>query len=251
MNQLKLVTFTGVDTQTNLDEIRDIALLAPNYLTEWGILLSTSENKMFDDARYSSVKDIERIASHLQKYKDSGLINLSLHVCGKESKLLLEQSPQSKALELMNLFNRVQINVIFDNKTLDQYRALSQKYNSTVFITQHNRKNQKFLKEIDNWDYANTHVLVDSSGGRGVLGQWERVSFNGLLGYAGGLGPDNIIQEYNKINNIAEKLYWIDMEGKIRTDGNLDLNKVKDVVLGLNTAIEQHNKVLNSKQNRV
>lgn len=246
-----MVTFTGVDVHTNLDELKNVAILGLNYLTEWGILLSTSENKMFDDSRYSSLEDIKRIASSLQEYKNKGILNLSLHVCGKESKLLLEQSEQSKALDFMDLFNRVQINTVFDNESIKKYEVLSQKYNNTHFITQNNRKNQKFLKQINDWAHPNTHVLVDSSGGRGILGEWEKINFNGLVGYAGGLGPDNIVQEYEKINDVADKIYWIDMEGKIRTNGNLDLSKIKQVVENLNTAIDSHNKVLNSKQNKI
>lgn len=251
MNNLRLVTFTGVDIHTDLEELKRISLLGLNYLTEWGILLSTSENKMFDDARYSSVDDIKKIALSLQEYKNKGIFNLSLHVCGKESKLLLEQSDQSKAIELFELFNRVQINTVFNDISIKQYENLSKKYDKTFFITQDNRKNNKFLKTINDWGHLNTHLLIDSSGGRGILGQWEKVQFSNMFAYAGGLGPDNIIEEYKKINTIADKVYGIDMEGKIRTDGKLDLLKIKQTVENLNTIIDLNNKVLNSKQNKV
>jgi hypothetical protein len=38
------------------------------------------------------------------------------------------------------------------------------------------------------------------------------------VGYAGGLGPDNIATELVKIRPSASSIWWLDMEGKLRID---------------------------------
>ena len=38
------------------------------------------------------------------------------------------------------------------------------------------------------------------------------------VGFAGGLGPDNLARELRKIADIARAGWWADMEGKLRVD---------------------------------
>jgi phosphoribosylanthranilate isomerase len=47
------------------------------------------------------------------------------------------------------------------------------------------------------------------------------------VGYAGGIGPDNVVDIIKRIN--AAGPYWIDMESKIRTDNWLDLKLCRAV----------------------
>ena len=51
-----------------------------------------------------------------------------------------------------------------------------------------------------------------------------------LHGYAGGLGPDNIESELQRIAAAAgDAPFWIDMETRVRSDNDeqFDLNKVR------------------------
>jgi hypothetical protein len=55
------------------------------------------------------------------------------------------------------------------------------------------------------------------------------------MGFAGGLGPNNVLEQLGKINAACgDKPYatWIDMEGRIRTDdgAHLDLTRVRSVL---------------------
>jgi len=78
--------------------------------------------------------------------------------------------------------------------------------------------------------------LFDSSGGRGVLSEWPKIpnhNFGPLwCGYAGGLGPNNIVDELFKIEEaVGDAEIWIDMESKIRNSNNeLDFDLCEKVL---------------------
>lgn len=75
------------------------------------------------------------------------------------------------------------------------------------------------------------------------------------MGYAGGLGPENINEQLYRISSVAKGPIWIDMETRVRSQYDLDFDKVTDVLqkftqrgIDMNTdAIKQ---VLNSAVNR-
>jgi phosphoribosylanthranilate isomerase len=51
------------------------------------------------------------------------------------------------------------------------------------------------------------------------------------VGYAGGLGPDNVEAAVGVIG--AESTYWIDMESRIREDDRFSLNLVEKVCVAV------------------
>jgi phosphoribosylanthranilate isomerase len=106
--------------------------------------------------------------------------------------------------------------------TLDVLDRMMQENIGAYFITQHNKSNADVYKQIV---ALNHEVLFDASGGRGILGDWHSPIPGKICGYAGGLGPDNVLQELEKISAICNKPFWIDMEGKLRTDDKFDLTK--------------------------
>jgi hypothetical protein len=56
-------------------------------------------------------------------------------------------------------------------------------------------------------------ALFDTSGGAGVLPQeWPVPAKDFWCGYAGGLGPFNVIEQVRKIETVCAKPFWIDME---------------------------------------
>jgi phosphoribosylanthranilate isomerase len=78
---------------------------------------------------------------------------------------------------------------------------------------------------------SNHQVLFDQSGGRGIeTTEWETPLENKICGYAGGLGPQNINEQFSLIQSVADRPFWIDMEGKIRTEDILDLALCKEVL---------------------
>jgi hypothetical protein len=71
--------------------------------------------------------------------------------------------------------------------------------------------------------------LFDRSGGRGLLPETlpDIPACGSLVGYAGGIGPETVQGFLSKIH--GEGLFWIDMEGRIRTNGWFDLDLVEEV----------------------
>ena len=54
------------------------------------------------------------------------------------------------------------------------------------------------------------------------------------MGYAGGLGPDNIVDNLDKINVVANiNTIWVDAEGKLKTDKKFDVALAKRYVLNV------------------
>lgn len=108
------------------------------------------------------------------------------------------------------------------------------------FITQHNEANKSITNQFGQFDghmISNHQVLFDGSGGLGKSPEtWTAPLLDKLCGYAGGLGPNNLMTELDKIKNQVQECgglidfhTWIDMESKIRTDDKFDLAKVVDV----------------------
>jgi phosphoribosylanthranilate isomerase len=85
-------------------------------------------------------------------------------------------------------------------------------------------------------DAPNHSLLVDGSGGRGLSPErWVKPTTSKRVGFAGGLGPDNISAEYARIKEVAEGDFWIDMEGKLRDENDwFDTEKAYRMLRNLN-----------------
>ncbi len=218
MNKFKC-TFTGVDEFTSLESIKSISEKYP--FVEWGVLLSTSENRALNGYRYPSVEWLMTNLPKLNEVSKQAGCSIALHVCGGETKKLLSQDESSVALKLIEYVNRVQINFVYKESQVKELEELCQKFPNKVFITQHNQKNADLYVKVKS---SNHQVLFDASGGRGIdCETWLPALEGKVCGYAGGLGLDNIQSQFEKIKAVAADIFWIDMEGKIRVDDKLNL----------------------------
>ena len=90
--------------------------------------------------------------------------------------------------------------------------------------------NEKIFYSLDaKWGIA-AFPLFDQSGGTGLLpGEWPKQPPNQYCGYAGGLSPDNLQQEMEKISKVATGTIWIDAETLLRSENDkvFDLEKVR------------------------
>lgn len=78
--------------------------------------------------------------------------------------------------------------------------------------------------------YRHITGLFDRSHGGGVIpDRWPVPPIPGAwIGYAGGLGPENLAEQLPLIAAAAGGAdFWVDMETHVRTDGKLDLAKVR------------------------
>jgi hypothetical protein len=121
------------------------------------------------------------------------------------------------------VIGRVQINInggkdgfqFWANKVADIIRA----YPDIEFIFQYTPRQRRRLKKLDATG-TEFSMLFDASGGQGKLPKaWRTpVMDNHKMGYSGGLAPENIAANLDKINLVvpANTNIWVDAEGKLK-----------------------------------
>lgn len=190
------ITLTGIDAQTNM-------LKLPKGV-EIGILFSANPKER---PRYPERNIILGMQSILAYHG----FRRALHVCGSAARRMLLEGTM---FDILNV-ERIQVN---GRVSVEELSAICRKYTKWEIITQHTRENSVLLDER----WPNHSVLVDASGGRGISPrEWERPITDKRVGYAGGLGPDNIVEEVEKIRSVASENFWIDMENKLRDENDL------------------------------
>lgn len=212
------VTFTGVDERTDLVKLLELSCRFP---VEWGILHSTSKQGL--EPRFPTMSRINVLR---------GLpINRAAHLCGGYSRLVLQGKPTM--LDFSG-FNRIQVNYVpnpkfFPNlfKTDVGQPGALECYN---FSIRHNTPVIIQHRTLTWPEFGGLLYLFDKSGGRGEAPATfpPHENPNQVRGFAGGIGPDNVLDTLEKIN--ACGAYWIDMEGQVRTDDWLDLDKCESVL---------------------
>lgn len=197
----KWITFTGLDEKTDFDRVEDISKRFP---VEWGILFGGK----LGSNRYPGTVVVDSATSR-------GLV-LSMHLCGSYAADANKNIPPAN----YSGFNRIQVNRAPNQYDLESLQKLHEQTKLNI-IVQH--RTQEFPDDIPGIQW-----LQDNSGGKGVLPSYWSKPFDPdqLVGYAGGLNPDNVAQA---VNFMPAKNFWIDMETGIRTDDWLDLDKCEAV----------------------
>lgn len=221
---LTRITITGADDKITPEELVKLSAIFPN--VEWGILFSPSRVSTSRYPRLSYAREVAEIA------KESNVdINLSGHICGQWTRDFFQNnfSFQKQFPELFNVFKRIQLNFNstkhpYDTKCFDIIKSFPEKQ----FIFQLNKSNQNLCAEAKK-ELSNIAFLYDSSGGRGTLAkEWNPPVTGFYTGYAGGLTPDNLIDNLVEIEEVAEDTeIWIDIESGVRTEkDDLDMDLV-------------------------
>lgn len=200
MKQPEFITFTGIDDRTDLHRADDLASKFP---IEWGVLFSSANR----DARFpcqQAVREIVEISGRK-----------SAHLCGAVA-LDAQKGVVDRNIPL-NSFGRVQINGNRVNK--ECLASLSDEFNVDVILQ---CREQQFVQ-------SDFFQLFDLSGGKGVMPKKipPLPTYEQLVGYAGGIGPDTVIDYLTTIQGSGR--FWIDMEGRVRTNGWFDLDLVERV----------------------
>lgn len=210
-----MITVTGVDEHTDLKQLKKLA--RPG--VEIGILVtSMSEGR----ARYPSEPTIS-LATHVLAGR------CALHICGRAARINLMRNVYDDWVERAR---RIQINGHVSGVEL---MAICERFPDREIITQHCPANKDLLDVPV--DQKNHSVLVDASGGRGLSpADWQAPLTSRPVGFAGGLGPDNLKSELKRIHKVSKPGWWVDMEGKLRdAQDRFDLKLVArsiDLVLG-------------------
>jgi hypothetical protein len=259
--EMDRVTLTGADDSVSPRELLKISREFP--FVEWGILVSRSCS--FDGrSRFPSVKWVEELADAVEDARVGTCFGpkyqFSCHVCGQWVKDLfpgssLDRSAIQKEWPWLlpiyfdpddpGLFQRVQLNfhALKHGVPINPCR-LTNVVGTRQVIFQIDGVNDYLFEWAINAG-INAVPLYDMSGGAGIVPEeWpmETDAFPKTVatsvrpnyhGYAGGLGPDNLGAELERIFKAAgNRRIWIDMETLIRSDDDstFDLDKCRKVL---------------------
>lgn len=192
-----MITLTGIDERTDLHAIKKITSTGH---VEFAVLMSSSQE---NNHRYPSLEFIELAADLLQD-------KLAVHVCGRAARTYT-LGGDARYVEALKRVGRIQVNGRLSDEELRDYLSL---YEYQRIITQHTEINRSLMLV---WGDNRHELLVDNSGGRGILpGAWVRPNTSKPVGFAGGLGPDNLQRELAKMPFFQ----WVDMESSLRDAEN-------------------------------
>jgi hypothetical protein len=233
--KLKYVTLTGADNTTSPEKLVELSLKYP--FVEWAILFSKSKA---GHVRYPTEAWVDEMISITADQTD---MNFSAHLCGKwVEDVIAGQLTFLQKKEYNLRFNRLQLN-------MGKERLQSAIKNKTFIDTVMGADKQVILGGNYNhitvsgafFDHTGLYPLFDASGGRGVEAkEWPKpLTYTDydpsdsskdtqktlFCGYAGGLGPDNVVAELDRIKAVAgDATIWIDMESRLRTvEGGKDI----------------------------
>ncbi len=205
------ITFTGADDETS---IADMVALAADHPVEFAILFSESRE---GTSRYPTMEWMEGLMDVDLK--------LAAHVCGSWASEIVETGKSSIAARL-SWFDRIQVNTAVPldiGLICDLGKQVSDLAGREVPVILQTRDT---FPEDDRVQW-----LFDASGGRGLSpAAWPAPPVNPSvrIGYAGGLGPDNVQAALQQLP--AGRNAWIDMETCIRNGRDeFDIGLCRDV----------------------
>lgn len=223
------ITISGADDGIKPEDLIPINNKFP--FIEWALLLSKSN---MGKERYPSLSWMEEALS-IEKYRSHLLTTCGMcfagHLCGQWLRDLC-LGKTTFITDLHNIytdFYRLQLN--FHNiEYIDPDLFLKSIKNLEVknFIFQQDGINDHLLdKSIELG--INASPLYDKSGGNGIIpDKWPEAKYK-FNGYAGGLTPDNVIDQIEKIKLSArDKMVWLDVESGVRSNNSFDLDKVNN-----------------------
>jgi len=205
------ITFSGVDDTITPEALASFQVDYPEIDLEWGVLLS---KKRAGTARYPSLDWLEKVARYTIFFKDKFKLNLAGHLQGQWLQEVINGEFMFPSL-WKKLFRRMQLN--FHGQTLNdnfpnnlKLRPLNWDMDCNIFqvVNGDDRLVHKARKLG-----INVYPLYDSSCGNGKVPDFWIKGYFDVNGFAGGLGPDNIKEEWFKIVDAADgKDFWIDCE---------------------------------------
>ncbi|MCB9990445.1 MAG: hypothetical protein H6867_03565 [Rhodospirillales bacterium] len=219
--KLRYVSITGADDAIDLADLDQIAAAYP--FVEFAILCMPER---MGENRFPSADWIRNFSQHYTgRHK-------AMHLCG--SAFLGFASGDAAILELMSGFHRVQLNLKFGDVAgrVDFQDLIAQvkAHPEFEFIFQYGEGLEPILPLLSGIE--NHAILFDESAGTGTCpAGWPAPLPGHSCGYAGGLNPENLAGQLEKISSAAGPVTtWIDMESGVRSDDLFDLAKVRRVL---------------------
>lgn len=233
---LRALGFCGADDSVHP---RMLILLAHAYpVVEFGVLFRPDKE---GQPRYATTAWVQDLCA-MRKPKT---MKLAAHLCGTRVNQVLA-GDAGFLLQLVKWgFQRVQINATAVNGVDTRQMAAQvpkvaqvvQQVPQVEFILQKNDETQPLWQGLLDFGLPkNVSMLVDESKGTGVAAlSWPKPSLDYEIGYAGGIGPNNVKLVLQEIQKVAKgRSIWIDMESSLRSIKNdqdvFDLDKCFAVI---------------------
>lgn len=243
--RLRKVTLTGADDSI---EPIDLVDLTERYsFVEWGILFSPRRQGV--ESRYPSYDWLRELHQLAMLWKDtrSEPFPISAHLCGGYTKDYnglssrydsgFQRWSTSEVYPLTRKFQRVQFNIgsTFNEMDLEAFDQ----------VINYGRPTFEPIIQVRDWgrvDEVIAHdsisgipfsLLYDRSGGTGESpDSWLKPPKGIHVGYAGGIGPDNVEEVLYALEEVCEdETISIDMESKLRGfRDSFDLKKADEVL---------------------
>jgi len=219
------VTITGADDSIRPDALGDLADRYP--FVEWGILFSGSRQGM---PRYPTPGWLSALGAVVANRK----LTFSAHLCGRWVRDLVLQGNLTFRKEyeaLWPMWSRIQLNFHGQyHKACIGFVGALRDNRGKDWIFQHDGVNDGLISTFTQNPNLRAYPLFDRSGGAGAVPLWWPKPICPYQGYAGGLGPDNIVEEIRRIEAVTgDSRIWIDMETRVRSEDDrvFDLGKVE------------------------
>ena len=241
--KLRALGFCGADDSVHPNMLGLISHAYP--FVEWGVLFRPD---LEGQPRYASTEWVQR----LSRVASTASMRLAAHLCGSRVNEVLNGDDEFLSTLPALGFQRVQINATAVNgvdisrlkESVPALAGLMQKYPNLEFILQKNDETEPLWEGMLQSDACgplghlanNVSMLVDESKGTGVLASsWPSTPEEYKIGYAGGIGPQNIEEVLNDVMKAAQgKPVWIDMESSLRSNKNgkdvFDIDKCYEVI---------------------
>lgn len=248
------VTFTGADDSVNPAEVLSrMITLAENSGVSIEIALLLGREYIGSN-RFPSQQWIDSFCEAVESMGDDfyrTTVFISGHMCGDYVQEFLNGTNvlEIEQPRLWAILARVQINthgIPHQWNTSSLQNIISQNSHSSMnssfkeFIFQLDSVNdsifQLMVAKCNGGFIQNVVPLFDMSHGAGVHTKcWPPACFDvSWHGYAGGIGPENILETITDIESVTNKHtnIWIDMETKVRSDNDkvFDLGKCTAVI---------------------
>lgn len=218
-NSPRRVTITGIDEQT---EIRRVKSLCKRYPVEFAILCDPA--RMGHDARVPEPGIVRQATKSLDR------AHLAFHLCGTYSDLAkhLDVTDLKRHADFTKV-HRLQVNS--PDYSAQEILNLQKLHLATgcEIIVQNRARVIPAIRGL--------FFLDDDSSGRGLTPlkrarphrNYLHAGAGDLVGYAGGLSPENLTEQLHGINEVNPCVpYWIDVASGVRDKDNfLDLDRVE------------------------
>jgi len=254
--KLRALGFCGADDSVHPNMLGIIANAYP--FVEFGVLFRPDKE---GEPRYASKEWVDKLSSVV--VAAGGSMKLAAHLCGARVNEVLSGDDAFLSTLSKIGFQRVQINATAVNGVdtsnlagqVSTVAKMTSDHPELEFILQQNEETKPLwqgLLQLDTFGGGvgllpgNVSMLVDESKGTGVLASsWPKAPEGYKIGYAGGIGPDNIVSVLEGVIQASQgKDIWIDMESSLRSTKNgqdvFDLDKCYSVIDATCSVLKLH-----------